>query len=77
MPETTQFTHDTEDLALLFIEEEVGRFDWRNNWPAIQAAGLGLERVDNWLRTIKVEHDAQQIVAFLDQMVRDRSGRWL
>lgn len=69
--------HDVEDLALLFIEEEVGRFDWRNNWPKLQSAGVGLRRVTEWLKGIGSAHDPNLIVAYLDQMVQDRSGRWL
>lgn len=68
---------DTEDLALTFMEEEVGRFDWRNNWPKIKEQGLARQKVEAWLEALHVEHDPDEIVAFLDSMVTGRSGRWL
>lgn len=68
---------DTEDLALTFMEEEVGRFDWRNNWPKIKEQGLARQKVQAWLEALRVEHDPDEIVAFLDSMVTGRSGRWL
>lgn len=73
----TKSHSDTEDLALTFMEEEVGRFDWRNNWPKIKEQGLARQKVKAWLEALHVEHDPDEIVAFLDSMVTGRSGRWL
>jgi hypothetical protein len=68
---------DTEDLALSFIEEEVGRFDWVNNWPKIKESGNARWRVQNWLDALGVEHSADEIVSYLDKLVAERTGRWL
>lgn len=73
----TKSHSDTEDLALTFMEEEVGRFDWKNNWPKIKEQGLARQKVQAWLEALHVEHDPDEIVAFLDSMVTGRSGRWL
>jgi hypothetical protein len=73
----TEFSRETEDLALLFIEEEVGRFDWKNNWPKIRAAGVARQRIEAWLQALKSNHDPEEIIEFLDWMVQQRSGRWL
>lgn len=73
----TDFDHDTEDLALLFVEEEVGRFDWRNNWPKIRAAGVARQRIEAWLKAFGSDHDPEKIVEYLDHMVHEKSGRWL
>ena len=80
MPEQlhrTETDRETEDLALLFVEEEVGRFDWRNNWQKIRAAGVALQRIEAWLKAIKSGHDPDKIIEFIDRMARERSGRWL
>lgn len=73
----TKSSPDTEDLALTFIEEEVGRFDWKNNWPKIKEQGTARQRVQDWLNAIQVEHNADEIVSYLDKMVAGRSGRWV
>ena len=68
---------DTEDLALLYVEEEVGRFDWRNNLPKIKATGTLRQRVQNWLAALQVEHNPDEIVSYLDKMLAERSGKWM
>lgn len=73
----TRQSWDTEDLALLFIEEEVGRFDWKNNWPKVKESGDIRQRVANWLSALQIEHDPDEIVSHLDKLVAERSGRWL
>ena len=73
----TKSASDTEDLAFTFMEEEVGRFDWKNNWPKIKAQGNARQKVQDWLTALHVEHDPDAIVEFLDGMVAGRSGRWL
>lgn len=66
-----------EDLALSFMEEEVGRFDWANNWEKIKQDSNVVQRVQEWLNALQIEHDPQEIVSYLDQMTADRVGRWL
>jgi len=68
---------DTEDLALSFMEEEVGRFDWMNNWPKIKATGTARQRVQDWLSALQIEHSPDEIVSYLDKIVAERSGKWL
>jgi hypothetical protein len=70
---------DTEDLAFEFMEQEVGRLDWRNNWPKVKA-NLGPEgivrKVQAWLNYMGIEYDPGLIIAFLDDMVTNRNGNW-
>lgn len=68
---------DTADLAATFMEEEVGRFDWADNWPKIKAAGTAHQKVQDWLSALQIEHDPNEIVTYLDGMVAERKGRWL
>jgi len=73
----TNTSTDIEDVALLFVEEEVGRFDWRNNWPKIKAQGTARQRVQEWLSALNLEHNPDEIVSCLDKLLAERSGRWL
>ena len=68
---------DTEDLAFLYMEEEVGRFDWRNNWLARKSKGDVRAQVQAWLDDIKVQHNPDEIIAYLDKMVEHRTGSWV
>lgn len=68
--------HDTEDLACTFLEEEVGRFDWINNWKTIKSSGAALNRVREWLSLVNIQHDPQAIVEYLDKLATTRTGRW-
>ncbi len=68
---------DTADLALTYMEDEVGRFDWRNNWPKIKETGSARQRIQDWLDALRIEHDPDEIIAYLDNMVAERGGRWL
>lgn len=73
----TRSPADTEDLALSFMEEEVGRIDWAHNWPKVKATGNARSRVQNWLDALQIEHDPDAIISYLDGLVAGRSGRWL
>lgn len=68
---------DTEDLALLFMEEEVGRFDWVNNWPKLKQTTDVRQRVQDWLNALQIEHNPDEIISYLDRLIAERSGRWL
>lgn len=72
---------DTEDLALEFIETEVGRHHWQRNWPRFKAqyeTGEALKnRIKTWLDYIQDDHDPQEIIDYLDHLVADRVGKWL
>jgi hypothetical protein len=74
-----QHPQDTEDLAFEFMEQEIGRLDWRNNWPKVKA-DLGEDgtrrKVQAWLNYIGIEYDPGLIIAFLDDMVKNRNGNW-
>jgi hypothetical protein len=61
------------------MEQEVGRLDWRNNWPKVKA-NLGPDgtrrKVEAWLRYMGIEYDPNLIITFLDDMVTNRNGNW-
>lgn len=68
---------DTEDLALSFMEEEVGRFDWANNWAKIKGSGAARQKIQDWLDALQIEHDPDEIASYLDRLTSERAGRWL
>lgn len=69
---------DAEDLAFVFMEEEIGRFDWKGNWQKIKESGTARQRVEDWLAAMGVEgQNPDEIVSVLDQVASERSGRWL
>jgi hypothetical protein len=70
----TRKNFNTEDLALLFMEEEVGRFDWKNNWEIVKQSGEARQRIENWLMTLGIQADSAEIIAFLDNL--KQTGRW-
>jgi hypothetical protein len=69
---------DTEDLAYEFMEQEVGRYDWKNNWPKFKANhdGILVQRVQAWLDYLGIDYDANEIINFLDKMVKTENGKW-
>jgi hypothetical protein len=79
LPELVKRTRqnvDADDLACQFMEDEVGRHDWRNNWPAVKARGNVRERIVEWLGRLNLEGDPDEIIAYLDRMVAERAGSW-
>lgn len=69
---------DTEDLAYEFVEQEVGRHDWAVNWPKFKAnhAGDLVKRVQSWLDYLGIDYDPNEIISFLDGMIKNTSGKW-
>lgn len=68
---------DAEDLALTFVEEEVGRFDWANNLAKLKSEGTLERKVKAWLAATQVAVDPSEILYHLDKLTSDRTGRWL
>lgn len=68
---------DVEDVASDFVEQELGRFDWRNNWEASKRSGTALPRIRAWLASQNSQLRAEDIADWIDTTARDRPGRWL
>lgn len=72
--------HSDDDLAAEFIEQEVGHYDWANNWPVFKARFPDqqslLEHVRAWLDRMEIDHDPQSVVNYLNAMVTERPGKW-
>jgi len=72
--------HEDEDLAVEFMEQEVGRLDWRTNWPKFKerypTPEALHERVRQWLDYMQIDHDPAGVVRHLDEMVTRMVGKW-
>ena len=70
---------DTHDLALEYIEGEVGRHDFEHNWPQHKAKhGNSLkEKVAAWLRHYETDHDPDAIIHYIDDELMLRPGKYL
>ena len=67
---------DTEDAALHFVEEELGRFDAKNNWETIKAKGEADKRIQEFLSRLNLTNSPREIAEFLDRFFMERPGRW-
>ncbi len=72
----TRSEASVDDLALTFVEEEVGRFDFANNWPKVKERGNIRERVAQWLDRLNVEANPDDVISAIDQLATSRPGRW-
>lgn len=63
---------DLESIAADFIEEEVGRKDWANNWAALKANNSLEAKVKSWMIFQQIEGDPTKIISHIDNMVAQR-----
>lgn len=78
-PEPLDPRWQTQDVALEYIEGEVGRHDWEHNWRDHKAKnGRNLrERIAAWLQHYEIDHDPQAIIDYIDSELMMRPGKWL
>lgn len=67
---------DPHEIAVDFIENELGRLDWVGNWEVVKARQDPLARVQSYLNAYGLVADAQEIVNIIDKMVDTNPGRW-
>lgn len=72
--------HEDADLAVDFMEQEVGRLDWRTNWPKFKERYPTREalqdRVREWLDRMEIDHEPDGVVRYLDGMLERMTGKW-
>lgn len=66
---------DIAEIAADFIENEVGRLDWVNNWRVIKAREDVLAKVQSYLATYGLTVDAQEVINTVDRMAKENPGR--
>jgi hypothetical protein len=68
---------EASDLAADFIENEIGRHDWMENWPKWKSKHPDYrERIRAWLERIGENLDPDEIVQAIDQMKILAPGKW-
>ena len=67
---------ETEDIAADFIENEVGRHDWANNWPRYKAKGDLRKRIARWLINAGYDSTPEAVEQAIDRMLLTQPGRW-
>lgn len=77
-PDPLDARWDNEDLALEYIEGEVGRHDWQRNWKDHSGRhGDKLRSViQAWLDRYEIDHDPQGLIDFIEKDLLSRPGRW-
>lgn len=68
---------DIDDLAATFVEQEVGRYDWKNNWEEYKRKPNLNQRVQAWLDLLGVQTEAAALIRSVDELVNRRTGRWV
>lgn len=67
---------DVADIAADFVENEIGRFDWVNNWYVIRGKEDPVAKVNRYLNAYSLVADPAAVVAAIDQMAQNNPGRW-
>jgi predicted nuclease with TOPRIM domain len=70
------YGEDAEEIAADFIENEIGRLDWVNNWSVIRKTRDPVAMVQDYLTRYNLAGNAQEIVNIIDQMSARNPGRW-
>ncbi len=68
---------DIEDVAYDFIEQEVGRYDWRRNWTGMRKDHDMVEHARTWLSRYGINVDAQELVHWIDEFAGQVKGNWV
>lgn len=68
-----------QDIALEYMEGEVGRHDWKRNWKDHKSRhGESLkDRVAAWLKHFEIDHDPQGLIDYIDGELSLQDGKWL
>ena len=68
LPPLIQVDEDIEASALDFVEQEVGRHDWRANWQVVRKDIL--PKLDRWLKWSGYRLKPESVAEYLDDLVR-------
>ena len=65
-----------DEIAADFVEEEIGRYDWRANWQSRSKSGDIHAQISQWLGRHGLNADPLSIIQTLDRWARKRPKRW-
>lgn len=75
LPPARVTEEEAYDLACDFIEQEVGRHDWKNNWRDIRHEAE--QRVSAWFNRIGLPGvDPTPVISKIDHMTTVLDGVW-
>lgn len=67
---------DLENIACDYVENEVGRLDWVNNWNVYKQKHNVVENVSTWLQSLGLNADPDAVIRCIDLMAETRPGKW-
>jgi hypothetical protein len=70
-----QITSET-DIALDFIEHEIGANNFVANWQAVKQRRNVPEMIGNWMRKVGIAGNPERVVAAVDKLANEKSN-WL
>lgn len=59
-----------------WVENELGRYRFKENWEALKASGKARDRIARWLDVTNVNGNPDELVQILDRYAAGYSGRW-
>lgn len=66
-----------EEVAADFIENEVGRFDWINNWAKFKEKHDAFVKVRQYLATHRINASPEEVISEIERMVKFNPGKWV
>lgn len=68
---------EAEDAASDFIEQELGRHDWMNNWPTWKQKHPDYRtKLGEWLQRAGYATSSEAVEKAIDDMILRTPGRW-
>lgn len=68
---------EMEDLVATFVENELGRHDWANNWAAWKTKHSNyLDKIRGFFHQLGEDVNPEEVARYIDQMILTRPGRW-
>lgn len=68
---------DVESAACNYIEQEVGRFDWKANWTHHRQRPDVAAKIQAWLDHYEYGGTAEEVIRHIDDVMLRAEGRWL
>lgn len=68
---------DLDDHVATFVEQELGRHDWANNWAVWKVKHPNyLNKIRKFFWQLGDDIDPNEIVQHIENMILTRPGRW-
>ena len=65
---------ELDDDVYNFIEDEVGRYDYANNWAALLRAGKATALATAWLKRQDLHYAVTDFIAYVTKVIRSHQG---